>query len=145
MGSIHLKSADPTAGPAIRPNFLSAQIDRDSLVGGMKAARRIVGQPAMQRYVESEISPGAVVESDEQWLDFARRNGQTIYHPIGTCRMGSDAAAVTDVRLRVNGVTGLRVVDASVMPKMVSGNTQAAVMMVAERGAELILEDAATA
>jgi choline dehydrogenase len=111
----------------------------------MKAARRIVGQPAMQRYVESEISPGAVVESDEQWLDFARRNGQTIYHPIGTCRMGSDAAAVTDVRLRVNGVTGLRVVDASVMPKMVSGNTQAAVMMVAERGAELILEDAATA
>lgn len=145
LGSIHLKAPDPTAGPAIRPNFLSAQIDRDSLVGGMKVARRIVGQPAMQRYVESEISPGAAVESDEQWLDFARRNGQTIYHPIGTCRMGSDAAAVTDVRLRVNGVTGLRVVDASVMPKMVSGNTQAAVMMVAERGAELILEDAATA
>lgn len=143
VGSIHLKSADPLAGPSIRPNFLSAQIDRDSLVGGMKAARRIVGQPAMQRYIEAEVSPGAAVESDEQWLEFARRNGQTIYHPIGTCRMGSDAAAVTDVRLRVNGVTGLRVVDASVMPKMVSGNTQAAVMMVAERGAEMILEDAA--
>ncbi|MGE6920207.1 GMC family oxidoreductase [Achromobacter kerstersii] len=145
VGSIHLKSADPLAGPSIRPNFLSAQIDRDSLVGGMKTARRIVGQPAMQRYVEAEVSPGAAVESDEQWLEFARRNGQTIYHPIGTCRMGSDAAAVTDVRLRVNGVTGLRVVDASVMPKMVSGNTQAAVMMVAERGAEMILEDAAAA
>jgi len=145
VGTIHIKSADPLAGPSIRPNFLSAQIDRDSLVGGMKVARRIVGQPAMQRYIESEISPGAAVESDEQWLDFARRNGQTIYHPIGTCRMGSDAAAVTDVRLRVNGVTGLRVVDASVMPKMVSGNTQAAVMMVAERGAELILEDASAA
>jgi len=85
------------------------------------------------------------VDSDDEWLDFARRNGQTIYHPIGTCRMGTDAAAVTDVRLRVNGLTGLRVVDASVMPKMVSGNTQAAVMMVAERGAEMILEDAAQA
>lgn len=143
VGSIHLKSPDPFAGPSIRPNFLSAQIDRDSLVGGMKVARRIVGQPAMQRYVQAEVSPGADVDTDAQWLDFARRNGQTIYHPIGTCRMGSDAAAVTDVRLRVNGVTGLRVVDASVMPKMVSGNTQAAVMMVAERGAEMILEDAA--
>ncbi len=143
VGSIHLKSPDPFSGPSIRPNFLSAQIDRDSLVGGMKVARRIVGQPAMQRYVQAEVSPGADVETDAQWLDFARRNGQTIYHPIGTCRMGSDAAAVTDVRLRVNGVTGLRVVDASVMPKMVSGNTQAAVMMVAERGAEMILEDAA--
>jgi choline dehydrogenase-like flavoprotein len=93
--------------------------------------------------VEAEVSPGPGVESDDEWLDFARRNGQTIYHPIGTCRMGSDPAAVTDARLRVNGLSGLRVVDASVMPKMVSGNTQAAVMMVAERGAEMILEDAA--
>ncbi len=143
VGSIHIKSADPQAGPAIRPNFLSEQVDRDSLVGGMQAARRIVGQPAMHRYIESEISPGAAVDSYDEWLDFARRNGQTIYHPLGTCRMGSDAAAVTDVRLRVNGLSGLRVVDASVMPKMVSGNTQAAVMMVAERGAEMILEDAA--
>jgi len=145
VGSIHIKSADPQAGPAIRPNFLSAQVDRDSLVGGMQVARRIVGQPAMRRYIESEISPGAAVDSYDEWLDFARRNGQTIYHPIGTCRMGSDAAAVTDVRLRVNGLTGLRVVDASVMPRMVSGNTQGAVMMVAERGAEMILEDAAQA
>ena len=85
------------------------------------------------------------MDSDEEWLDFARRNGQTIYHPIGTCRMGTDAGAVTDPRLRVHGIAGLRVVDASVMPKMVSGNTQAAVMMVAERGAEMILEDAAAA
>ncbi|KOQ44478.1 choline dehydrogenase, partial [Achromobacter xylosoxidans] len=145
VGSIHLKSADPLAAPSIRPNFLSAQIDRDSLVGGMRVARRIVQRPAMQRYIESELSPGADVDSDEQWLDFARRNGQTIYHPIGTCRMGADAGAVTDPRLRVNGIAGLRVVDASVMPKMVSGNTQAAVMMVAERGAEMILEDVTAA
>jgi len=143
VGSIHIKSADPLAPPAIRPNFLSAQVDRDSLVRGMQIARRIVGQPAMQRYVERELSPGAGVDSDEEWLDFARRNGQTIYHPIGTCRMGSDEAAVTDSRLRVRGVPGLRVVDASVMPRMVSGNTQGAVMMVAEKGADLILEDAA--
>ena len=141
-GSIHIQSADPMQQPAIRPNLLSAQIDRDSLIGGMRAARRIVGRPAMQQYVESELSPGADVQSDAEWLDFARSNGQTIYHPIGTCRMGTDAAAVTDPRLRVQGLQGLRVIDASVMPRMVSGNTQAAVMMIAERGAALVLEDA---
>ncbi|CAM4022507.1 Choline dehydrogenase [Bordetella tumbae] len=141
VGSIHIKSADPFDAPAIRPNFLSAEEDRASLVGGMQVARRIVGQPSMQRYIEQETSPGAAVRTDDEWLDFARRNGQTIYHPIGTCRMGSDATAVTDPRLRVRGVAGLRVVDASVMPRMVSGNTQAAVMMVAEKAADLILED----
>ena len=142
-GSIHIQSADPQVMPAIRPNFLSVEEDRQSLIEGMKIARRIMRRPAMQAFVELETGPGIDVQTDEQWLEFAQRNGQTIYHPIGTCRMGTDAAAVTDVRLRVNGLTGLRVVDASVMPKMVSGNTQAAVMMVAERGAELILEDAA--
>ncbi len=145
VGSIHIQSADPRVQPAIRPNLLSAQVDRDSLIGGMRVARRIVQQPAMQHYVESELSPGEQVQSDEEWLDFARHNGQTIYHPIGTCRMGADAAAVTDPRLRVRGVQGLRVIDASVMPRMVSGNTQAAVMMVAERGAALMLEDAVQA
>src|SRR5690606_10257660 len=105
--------------------------------------RRIVGQPSLRSYVAQEISPGDAVQSDDEWLDFARHNGQTIYHPIGTCRMGSDHRAVTDSRLRVRGVAGLRVVDASVMPRMVSGNTQAAVMMVAEKAADLIVEDAA--
>ena len=84
------------------------------------------------------------MQSDDEWLHFARENGQTIYHPIGTCRMGSDKDAVVDVRLRFKGLDGLRIVDASVMPAMVSGNTQAAVMMVAERGADLIREDART-
>jgi len=98
VGSIHLKSADPLAGPSIRPNFLSAQIDRDSLVGGMKAARRIVGQPAMQRYVEAEVSPGAAVESDEQWLEFARHNGQTIYHRLAPAAWGR-----TRLRSRTSG------------------------------------------
>jgi choline dehydrogenase-like flavoprotein len=108
----------------------------------MRVARRIVAQPSMARYVAQEISPGAQTGTREQWLDFARTNGQTIYHPIGTCHMGSDPLAVVDSRLRVNGLAGLRVVDASVMPSMVSGNTQGAVMMVAEKGADLILEDA---
>jgi choline dehydrogenase-like flavoprotein len=142
VGSIHIKTADPHDAPAIRPNFLSAEVDRHCLVEGMKIARRIVGQPSMQRYVGQELSPGPGVDSFDEWLDFARRNGQTIYHPIGTCRMGTDEKAVTDTRLRVRGLDALRVVDASVMPRMVSGNTQAAVMMVAEKAADMILEDA---
>jgi len=141
VGSIHVKSASPYDAPAIRPNFLSAEADRASLVEGMRIARRIVGRPAMRRYVDAETSPGPDVETFDAWLDFARRNGQTIYHPIGTCRMGADDLAVTDERLRVRGLAGLRVVDASVMPSMVSGNTQAAVMMVAEKAADLIAAD----
>jgi choline dehydrogenase-like flavoprotein len=142
QGSIHLQSRDPMQGPAIRPNFLDTEEDRQTIIDGMKVARRIFGRPALAHYIDHEMSPGNAVQSDDQWLDFARENGQTIYHPIGTCRMGSDAGAVVDPRLRFRGLEGLRIVDASVMPAMVSGNTQAAVMMVAERGADLILEDA---
>ena len=110
----------------------------------MKIARRLIGQRAMANCIAGELSPGAAVQTDAQWLQFARENGQTIYHPIATCRMGADddANAVVDTRLRVTGLHGLRIVDASVIPAKVSGNTQAAVMMVAERGADLILEDA---
>lgn len=142
-GSIHIGSPDPDAGPRIRPNFLSEQEDRDSLVGGMKVARQITQQPALAHYIDHEMNPGDLVQTDEDWLDFARHNGQTIYHPIGTCRMGTDDAAVVDTRLRMRGLEGLRIIDASVMPAMVSGNTQAAVMMVAEKGADLVLQDAA--
>lgn len=141
-GSIHISKADYKTGPRIIPNFLSEQEDCDSLVGGMKTVRDIVGQPALNHYVAHEISPGKAIQTDDQWLEFARRNGQTIYHPIGTCRMGSDTNSVVDLRLKLRGLTGLRIVDASVMPAMVSGNTQAAVMMVAEKGADLILKDA---
>ncbi|AKU12212.1 glucose-methanol-choline oxidoreductase [Azoarcus sp. CIB] len=142
VGSIHARSADPHAGPVIRPNFLASELDQQCMVRGMQIARRIVGQPALRKYIEHEMSPGSDVVTDADWLEFARANGQTIYHPIGTCRMGEDDDAVVDLRLRVRGLAGLRVVDASVMPKMVSGNTQAAVMMVAEKAADLILEDA---
>ncbi|WP_459615043.1 GMC family oxidoreductase [Bordetella sp. 2513F-2] len=142
VGSIHAASADPAAPPRIRPNLLSDPGDQACLVAGMRIARRIVQQPAMARYVQAELNPGPDVQSDAQWLEFARRTGQTIYHPIGTCRMGADAGAVVDPRLRVHGLQGLRVVDASVMPAMVSGNTQAAVMMVAEKASDILLEDA---
>lgn len=141
QGSIHIQSKDPAQGPAIRPNFLSTSEDQQTLIEAMRIARRIVGQPALASYIDHEMSPGAEVQTDAQWLHFARDNGQTIYHPIGTCRMGTDQDAVVDTRLRFNGIAGLRIVDASVMPAMVSGNTQAAVMMVAERGAEFILQD----
>ncbi|MDM0071666.1 GMC family oxidoreductase N-terminal domain-containing protein [Variovorax sp. J31P207] len=142
VGTIHIKSPDPSAGPSIRPNFLSSPVDRECMVRSMQIARRIVERPALQRHVVEEMSPGIEVRSDADWLAFARQNGQTIYHPIGTCRMGEDDAAVVDLRLRVRGMSGLRIVDASVMPRMVSGNIQAAVMMVAEKAADLILEDA---
>ena len=141
-GSIHAASSDPDIGPVIRPNFLAVEEDRTAMVEGMKLARHIVEQPAMDSFRESETSPGKDCRSDEDWLAFARANGQTIYHICGTCRMGSDPAAVTDPTLKVNGVKGLRIVDASIMPTMVSGNTQAAVFMIAEKGADLILSEA---
>ncbi|MCV4076473.1 GMC family oxidoreductase [Pseudomonas monteilii] len=142
QGSIHIQSKNPDVMPAIRPNFLTEDEDCTSLIEGMKIARRIMEQPAMSAFVEEETSPGAQIKSDEDWLEFARDNGQTIYHPIGTCRMGEDEGAVVDSQLRVHGLSGLRVVDASVIPSMISGNIQGAVMAVAERGADLILGSA---
>jgi len=141
-GSIHIKSPDPMTAPAIRPNFLSVRTDQESLIGGMRIARQIIEQPAMDQYRAYEMNPGPDVNTDDEWLDFARRNGQTIYHAVGTCRMGKGPRAVVDERLRVYGLEGLRVVDASIMPAMVSANTAAAVMMIAEKGADLIQADA---
>jgi choline dehydrogenase len=141
-GSIHIKSATPGNEPAIRPNFLSAQTDRDATVAGMQIARKIVSHPSMSNYIAFENNPGDKVQSYDEWLDFARRNGQTTYHVIGTCKMGSDPMAVVDDRLRVHGIAGLRVIDASIMPTVPSGNTNAPTIMVAEKGADMIKEDA---
>jgi choline dehydrogenase-like flavoprotein len=138
-GSIHIVSPDPAVPPSIRPNFLATETDRQTMVDGMKMARSIVEQAPMGAFRGHELSPGAACRSDADWLDFARDNGQTIYHTAGTCRMGRDPAAVVDPALRVNGIAGLRIADASVMPTMVSGNTQAAVFMIAEKAADLIL------
>ncbi|MEW5423287.1 GMC family oxidoreductase [Amorphus sp. 3PC139-8] len=140
-GSIHAISPDPMDAPIIRPNFLSAEDDRICLVDGMKQTRAIMEQPAMTPYREHEIAPGPECSSDEDWLAFARANGQTIYHASGTCRMGVDPESCVDDRLRLRGIAGLRVVDASIMPSIVSGNTQAAVFVIAEKGADMILED----
>ena len=141
-GSIHIKSATPGVEPAIRPNFLSTQIDRDTTVAGMQIARKIVSHPSMAKYIAFENNPGKDVNTYDEWLDFARRNGQTTYHVTGTCKMGSDPMAVVDDRLRVHGIAGLRVIDASIMPTEPSGNTNAPTIMVAEKGADMIKEDA---
>ncbi len=141
-GTIHIRSARADEQPAIKGNYLSAEFDRQALVGGMKIARALMETGAMRRHVAFEELPGPDVESDEQWLDFAREAGFAIYHPVGTCKMGTDPMAVVDPRLCVHGVAGLRVADASVMPTLTNGNTHAPTMMIAEKAAHMMLEDA---
>jgi len=141
-GFVHIKSRDPAAAPAIQPRYLSAQADRDTMVAGLKLLRRIMGQPAMQRYIAEERAPGPACVSDDDLLAYIRSAATTIFHPTSTCRMGSDLTAVVDERLRVRGVAGLRVVDGAIMPTVVSGNTNAAIVMIAEKGADMILADA---
>ncbi|HEU5096902.1 MAG TPA: choline dehydrogenase [Reyranella sp.] len=141
-GSIHIRSATPGTEPAIRANFLSAQTDRDTTVAGMQIARKIVSHPSMAKYIAFENKPGKDVNTYDEWLSFARANGQTTYHVIGTCKMGHDPMAVVDDRLRVHGLAGLRVIDASIMPTVTSGNTNAPTIMIAEKGADLVKEDA---
>ena len=113
-----------------------------SIVAGVSAMRRIFQAPAMARYIAEEIEPGAQCDNDDELLDFIRHRGSTTYHPVGTCRMGQDPKAVVDERLRVRGFTGLRVIDASIMPAVVSGNTNAATIMIGKKGADMILQDA---
>ncbi len=132
-GRIRLKSADPNAHPAIFANYLDTELDRRTMVEGLRQARRIFEQPAFADIIDGPVYPEAGVESDDQLLDFVRRKAETVYHPVGSCRMGSDDRAVVDPSLRVRGVDGLRVVDASVMPTLVSGNTNAPTLMIAEK------------
>ena len=108
----------------------------------MKVARKITSAPSLARYIAEEVDPGGDAQSDDELLDFARRKGGTIHHPVGTAKMGSDTMAVVDDRLRVHGIDGLRVIDASVMPLIVSGNTNAPVIMIAEKAADMIKQDA---
>jgi len=142
-GTVRIKSADPFQAPAMVPNYLSTEEDRRCAVEAVKYARRLAATAAVAPYVREEYKPGPGVASDAGILDWCRGNGATIFHPSGTCRMGSDAMAVVDSRLRAIGVAGLRVVDCSVMPTLVSGNTNAPVAMLAERASDLILADAA--
>ena len=142
-GFVRIKSADPREPPAIQPRYLSSQSDRGTVVAGIKLLRRIMQQPAMRRYIAEERAPDPRCTSDSELLAFAREVGTTVYHPTSTCRMGSDPTAVVDERLRVRGIERLRVVDGSIMPTVVSGNTNAAIVMIGEKAADMILQDAA--
>ncbi|HSS64401.1 MAG TPA: choline dehydrogenase [Gammaproteobacteria bacterium] len=141
-GRIRLKNSDPFAYPAIHPNYLATRMDQETVVAGMKLTRRLSQSSPMAPYVEGELLPGPDVVTDDELLDSARLLAQTIYHPVGTCKMGSDEQAVVDERLRVHGVESLRVVDASIMPTITSGNTNAPAIMIGEKASDMILEDA---
>jgi choline dehydrogenase len=144
-GSIHAVSADPAAAPAIQPNYLSTPEDEQVAVDALRLVRRIVAQPPLQRFHPQELKPGEDVASPEAMLDAARRLSTTIFHPVGTAKMGlaSDPMAVVDSRLRVFGVEGLRIADASVMPTITSGNTNSPTMMIAEKAARMMREEGA--
>ncbi len=141
-GTIIARSADPLAPPAIRPNYLSAASDEQVLLSGARHARRIFAAPPLARHSSVETMPGPAASSEETLIDFMHRAGMNLHHPVGTCRMGEDPMAVVDSRLRVHGVAALRVIDASVMPTVTTGNTNAPSIMIGEKGAAMIREDA---
>ena len=138
-GYIALKSLDPKVQPIIQPNYFATQKDRDTMIKGVKMSREIMNQKAFDEYRGKEINPGDHVQTDQEIEEFIRGHAETIYHPVGTCKMGSDEFAVVDDRLKVRGVENLRVVDASVMPTLIGGNTNAPTIMIAEKAADYIL------
>jgi len=140
-GSVRIRSRDPMAAPALQPEYLSTDHDRRMMVRGARLVRALAASPALAPYVAQELQPGSGCVDDNALLAAACEHGSSGYHPVGTCRMGVDDGAVVDPRLRVRGVSGLRVVDASVMPTLVSGNTNLPTIMIAERASDLILED----
>lgn len=137
-GSIHIRSADPFAAPRIQPNFLHDEIDQRTLVAGMRVARQLTQAHPLAEFIEEEITPGADLNTDDELLHYAATTGATVYHPVSTCRMGQDPNAVVDEQLRVHGLAGLRVVDASIMPRVSSGNTNAPTIMIAEKAADMV-------
>jgi choline dehydrogenase len=141
-GSVLAKSSNPREAPAIKPNYLDHEVDRKAIVAGLKKCRDILSTSIFNQYGGDEVYPGKGIRSDDEWLDYAYRYGSTVYHPVGTCKMGTDRMAVVDPELRVHGVSGLRVVDASVFPKMTSSNTNAPTIMIAEKAADMILASA---
>jgi choline dehydrogenase len=137
-GEIRLKTANPADPPAMIPNYLTDPVDQQTIVDGLKLCRRILGHPSLARFIAEELQPGPAVASDIQLLDYARQRGGTVYHPTSTCKMGVDAMAVVDPELKVIGIEGLRVADASVMPTVISGNTNAATIMIGEKLADIV-------
>jgi choline dehydrogenase len=141
-GSLRIRSADPELAPEIRINYLATETDRAANVEGLKILRKILQAPALRAFTVEEVEPGPKISTDEELLDYCRQRGSTVYHPTSTCRMGNDPLAVVDARLRLRGLEGLRVIDGSIMPDLVSGNTNAAIIMIAEKASRMILEDA---
>ena len=141
-GHVRIKSADPLAHPAIQPNYLATAEDRKVAIDSIRFTRRIMSAPALARYRPEEYKPGVRYQSDEELSKVAGDLGATIFHPVGTCKMGQDPLAVVDDRLRVHGIAGLRVVDASIMPRITSGNTNAPTVMIADKAADMIFADA---
>ena len=140
-GHVRIRGADPQTHPAIKLNYLSSEQDRQVAVDSIWFTRRIMKAKALEKFQPEEFTPGPGIETDEALRKAAGDLGTTIFHPVGTCKMGHDALAVVDERLRVHGVQGLRVIDASVMPRITSGNTNAPTTMIAEKGAQMLLED----
>ena len=143
MGHIHAKSSDPHEYPAINFNFLDVESDRRCILDGVQMVRNLMNTTALDAFRGAEEAPGKDIQGDTAMLDWIRRTAETTYHPTGTCRMGSTDRNVVDERLRVHGIDGLRIADASIMPTLVSGNTNAACLMIGEKGADMVLEEAA--
>ncbi|MEL0113338.1 MAG: GMC oxidoreductase, partial [Rickettsiales bacterium] len=141
-GHVEAKSADPRAQPAINPNYLAEDRDRRTVIAGLRVAREWFNAPALKPYLVAETDPGADVQTDDEFLAYAREVGTTVFHATCSCKMGADPLAVVDDRLRVHGMEALRVIDASVMPAVTSTNTNAPTIMIAEKGADMIKEDA---
>jgi choline dehydrogenase-like flavoprotein len=137
-GTVRLASADPLAAPLIDPNYWADPYDREMSIRGLKLAREIMGQEALKPFVLAERLPGPGVRTEQEYFDYACAHAKTDHHPVGTCRMGADPAAVVDPQLRFNGIAGLRVVDASIMPTLISSNTNAATIMIAEKAADMM-------
>ena len=140
-GTVRLKSADPRAHPAIKPNYLATESDRQVAADAIRLTRRIVAQPALQKYRPEEFKPGPAIKTDDDLASAAGDIATTIFHPVGTCKMGADESAVVDARLRVHGLEKLRIVDASIMPTITYGNTNSPTIMIAEKAADMIRED----
>ena len=144
-GSVHIKSADPAEPPAIRFNFLSAEHDRTGIVNVLRKGRELMATSPLKEVTGQEIAPGAHLQSDADLLEWVRNNAETTYHPVGTCKMGNDPRAVVDPELRVHGIAGLRIADASIMPTLTSGNTNAPAIMIGEKCASMVLAAAEVA
>jgi choline dehydrogenase len=139
---VHLTAPDPREAPSIQPNYLASESDRRVAADSIRLTRRLMATPAMAPYAPDEYLPGRQIASDEELARAAGDISTTIFHPVGTCKMGHDERSVVDERLRVHGLRGLRVVDASVMPTITSGNTNSPVIMIAEKASDMILADA---